>query len=59
MKNALIYDFTNILLLAPLPWLPLQIKIETLFSLFIIFIGTLLTASPLRDITWASEYRKR
>jgi hypothetical protein len=38
---------------------PMDIKIETLVSLFVIFLGTLLTASPLRDITWASEYKKR
>lgn len=36
-----------------------QIKVEALVSLLIILVGTVLTASPLRDITWASEYQKR
>ena len=36
-----------------------QIKVEAIVSLLIILVGTVLTASPLRDITWASEYQKR
>lgn len=37
----------------------MQIKAETFVGFVVVLIGLVLTASPLRDITWASEYRKR
>ncbi|PWN36568.1 uncharacterized protein FA14DRAFT_159056 [Meira miltonrushii] len=39
--------------------IPFDIKAESVFGLFVVLLGTLFTASPLREITWASEYRKR
>ncbi|UZJ52998.1 hypothetical protein CBS101457_002318 [Exobasidium rhododendri] len=38
--------------------IPVDIMIELFTSLFVIVAGTVLTASPMREITWASEYKR-
>ncbi|KAN0065330.1 hypothetical protein ACQY0O_001166 [Thecaphora frezii] len=37
--------------------MPLDITLETLFSLLLFLFGVTLTADPLKQITWASEMR--
>ncbi|PWZ01887.1 hypothetical protein BCV70DRAFT_156945 [Testicularia cyperi] len=39
--------------------MPIDITIETLVSFFVILIGVSMTAAPLKEVTWASEMRKR
>lgn len=39
--------------------MPLDITIETLIAFFVIVVGVSMTAIPLKEVTWASEMRKK
>ncbi|EPQ30758.1 uncharacterized protein PFL1_01659 [Pseudozyma flocculosa PF-1] len=39
--------------------MPIDITIETLASLLLLLVGVSLTAEPLKEVSWASEMRKR
>lgn len=39
--------------------MPIDITIETLVSFVIILLGVSMTATPLKQVTWASEMRKK
>lgn len=39
--------------------MPVDITVETLVSFAVILLGVSMTATPLKEVTWASEMRKK